>query len=757
MTSVENGGVVAAAAPKIRLVRCPRCRQVLPELPNVPVYKCGGCGIHLQAKIRPQIEETNSPSADSAHLSRLESSSSSSVHQSTVQDSSPSSVSGVTSLDLGSNTKDSTLVADDDRNSGEETGGSNRDASEEIEKDECGDQKLVQNVVDSDSYTKDQVVEDEVAHGEASPGCSTDSASVSTEVTSVEKQDVGVDSESEVEVPNVVATVEDHLEPRRPSSDVVSETMEGGLKVDVIKPNEQLNRLQERVRFDPKREADEFVSSELSEMLVDLTKSPTTRSCHAYYDGISSYEGTDDQVPGRPRPYSRSAYIHKPQSYMIAEEKPEGDYVLPSRNNLGLQYQQKKYHSPDMNLDSEEVTGIGHPASIWGRLETDDELLSLPPLHPRNSYMNGYESGSTSYQSHSGLHSNSNSHHPLVNAADIEQERIRLLRMVYELEDQLTRSCSLNDNVNRKVFSGNVRRDEHVPLNYGMDPRPYSREVSSWSQQQRQPSRIPFSAEATTNGRHKVDHHSSCYNPQEWKCSGQLPTHCSNHNRVFCRAHSGANLCNSYGSCPSSPQRHMGPEYSSIHGRTTMSCEQRNGRDNRDLNRYIRKKQHFAASKRHLRPVAGGAPFLACHFCLKQLQLPADFLLSKRKFHMLRCGACSEILKFSLENRTHLVLNSTEADHAPPRTSFHHESRSIANSSSGSFKQQKKAIPEKVIIKSNGKSPVETRDGTRPSYSPKNNKEKASAKTENEEIQGRGGSPLHRLMGYNTLSGVLRN
>ncbi|CAN1263028.1 Protein ENHANCED DISEASE RESISTANCE 4 [Linum perenne] len=48
MASVENGGVVAAAASKIRLVRCPRCRQVLPELPNVPVYKCGGCGIHLQ-------------------------------------------------------------------------------------------------------------------------------------------------------------------------------------------------------------------------------------------------------------------------------------------------------------------------------------------------------------------------------------------------------------------------------------------------------------------------------------------------------------------------------------------------------------------------------------------------------------------------------------------------------------------------------------------------------------------------------------
>ncbi|GAA0161683.1 hypothetical protein LIER_17939 [Lithospermum erythrorhizon] len=34
----------------IRLVRCPKCRKILPELPNIPVYKCGGCGKILQAK-----------------------------------------------------------------------------------------------------------------------------------------------------------------------------------------------------------------------------------------------------------------------------------------------------------------------------------------------------------------------------------------------------------------------------------------------------------------------------------------------------------------------------------------------------------------------------------------------------------------------------------------------------------------------------------------------------------------------------------
>ncbi|KAG9149774.1 hypothetical protein Leryth_021855, partial [Lithospermum erythrorhizon] len=34
----------------IRLVRCPKCRKILPELPNIPVYTCGGCGAILQAK-----------------------------------------------------------------------------------------------------------------------------------------------------------------------------------------------------------------------------------------------------------------------------------------------------------------------------------------------------------------------------------------------------------------------------------------------------------------------------------------------------------------------------------------------------------------------------------------------------------------------------------------------------------------------------------------------------------------------------------
>ncbi|KAL3517265.1 hypothetical protein ACH5RR_024167 [Cinchona calisaya] len=35
---------------KVRLVRCPKCENLLPELPDYSVYKCGGCGAVLRAK-----------------------------------------------------------------------------------------------------------------------------------------------------------------------------------------------------------------------------------------------------------------------------------------------------------------------------------------------------------------------------------------------------------------------------------------------------------------------------------------------------------------------------------------------------------------------------------------------------------------------------------------------------------------------------------------------------------------------------------
>lgn len=36
--------------PKLRVVRCPKCNQLLPEPPGYELYKCGGCGTLLKGE-----------------------------------------------------------------------------------------------------------------------------------------------------------------------------------------------------------------------------------------------------------------------------------------------------------------------------------------------------------------------------------------------------------------------------------------------------------------------------------------------------------------------------------------------------------------------------------------------------------------------------------------------------------------------------------------------------------------------------------
>ncbi|KAK8928889.1 hypothetical protein KSP39_PZI017647 [Platanthera zijinensis] len=64
-------------------------------------------------------------------------------------------------------------------------------------------------------------------------------------------------------------------------------------------------------------------------------------------------------------------------------------------------------------------------------------------------------------------------------------------------------------------------------------------------------------------------------------------------------------------------------------------------------------------AKCHCRPFSGGAPFVICCRCYKLLQLPADFLVSAEKIQKLRCGGCSEVLKYTFRPRTQSTHQTT--------------------------------------------------------------------------------------------------
>ncbi|KAL1197059.1 Protein ENHANCED DISEASE RESISTANCE 4 [Cardamine amara subsp. amara] len=200
--------------------------------------------------------------------------------------------------------------------------------------------------------------------------------------------------------------------------------------------------------------------------------------------------------------------------------------------------------------------------------------------------------------------------------------------------------------------------------------------------------------------------------------SGEMGNDRRNHGGWY----SGQLHNNTYSSYSASPQRPMEqPEYYPRYSHeivSDMEDHQRNtrhhGHHHHELelqNRRLQERQRVA--KRHIRPTAGGAPFVSCYRCSENLQLPVDFLIFKRKHHLLRCGTCTTVLRFSLQLRTHLVPDIS------------------ANRSNNSRSESPR---DRALSKS----------------------EKQSSSVQDEELPVTRGSPLHRLMGYSTVSQVFK-
>lgn len=67
--------------------------------------------------------------------------------------------------------------------------------------------------------------------------------------------------------------------------------------------------------------------------------------------------------------------------------------------------------------------------------------------------------------------------------------------------------------------------------------------------------------------------------------------------------------------------------------------------------------------KCHCRPFSGGAPFVICCRCYTLLQLPVHFLVSAERVQKLRCGGCSEVLKYTFRPRTQSTHQTTALKH----------------------------------------------------------------------------------------------
>ncbi|RAL54946.1 hypothetical protein DM860_013642 [Cuscuta australis] len=315
----------------------------------------------------------------------------------------------------------------------------------------------------------------------------------------------------------------------------------------------------------------------------------------------------------------------------------------------------------------------------------EGEILSVDKVP---FFMNCHGSPSTSRKSDFGP--------PSSGIIDPEPDRMELVRTIYELEDQI---CKMRlqsvANANRDPFHMNTMNSRGSPSTYRKsDFGPSSSTVAA---DPAGPDRIELLRKMIYELEDQIEKirrgngnclHSTYHSRQSQiprmpfsgvvhRCSAQLPfsgevQHCS------AQLPGGCIYCNT--PCSSSPS----PGHSSLSS----------------LERFHLREKY--AKMRHLLPVASGAPIIACHYCSEMLKIPADFGLFKRRFHRLRCHACRNILRFSVQNGKHVVPHFKEMVAPPPS-----EDDDISN-----------GTPENVGRES--------------------------------------ASPLHRLMGYSSVSQVMK-
>nr|DAD38600.1 TPA_asm: hypothetical protein HUJ06_012922 [Nelumbo nucifera] len=432
------------------------------------------------------------------------------------------------------------------------------------------------------------------------------------------------------------------------------------------------------------------ISEEFSGTLRDISKSPT-RSSHAYDGSVSSYDVWDDQCPDR-SPHLPESNLFGTKSCLelfSTKGRPTREDVFlyqKMRNNSDVQHQEKsssnEMHGLDVmgnfNWDKDELQepvrhGIGaqddlNPQESEGfhalqncRSEKEDDFLSRDSYRRRSPVF--YGNGSSSNYGHEAFVRSSS----LYSSGKLEYlDQIELLRKVNELIDQLNRSYNPREKLRGRVMARCSKQENHQPLLYYYEkPDAESLQFNDAKYPQNLPGpykptnrghknyafpQIPFSGMATHRQYHVDCSCSRCF-PEDRQCLTELPPSSMCYNKGPWGGHHGIRCCSPYGSTSSSQQQHMDSNFH-LHSFNTLSCEQ-NHMDHEVQKPYYRERPRSV--KRHCRPIAGGAPFIVCHSCWKLLQIPADFLLLRKRYHQLQCGACAKILKFSLYKRGPII------------------------------------------------------------------------------------------------------
>ncbi|XP_042510416.1 uncharacterized protein LOC122085880 isoform X2 [Macadamia integrifolia] len=567
------------------------------------------------------------------------------------------------------------------------------------------------------------------------------------------------------------------------------------------------------------------ISEELSGTPRNIPNSRTARSSHAYDASVSSFDGWDDQVPEHPTNLPKRSWFNDQvvSDFASKEERPRRKDMFMNQKIIDdpeLLRQLRKFFS----MSSDEKHGLAVMDSLkWeGSRFQEQEQVGSPNsdgLRPIKNHMssvseefwsresslrgfpNVYENGSPSNYGHGEFSSSTSAR----NSSKLDYlEQIELLRKVDELRDQLSRSYNQREMANEWCPARGAQQEKQQPPYYRseqLDP-----EVPHWydANHHRHPhvpfrtrrnrcqkcefSQMHFSGQSSNRTNH-VDYSCDHCCPEDWQSQSQFPPSITCCSKGPSRVHSGQMFNEPYNSSSATQQKYMDP-YFSLQGSRMHSQEQvhmvhdvqkkyvdpyfslqgskMRSQEQVHMVHHVQKKYYQNRPqpvKRHCRPIAGGAPYIMCYKCGQLLQLPEDFI-SQKKIHQLQCSACSQVLKFSLKNRTHIIPyypipavpppsevgNCSDYPQGDPVSYSEDCGPSMPSSSYSEANLKRKKKPVLKQSGNNSKTPIKASESPSASL---NVAKLDSSSMEGEVAPRPSTSALHRLMGYSSVREII--
>lgn len=551
---------------------------------------------------------------------------------------------------------------------------------------------------------------------------------------------------------------------------------------------------------------DEIIGNKLGGVLEDA-KPFATKTLHAYDASISSNDGWGDQVSDF---HSHQPLLPFDKSHRGAELVSNNKEVTRDEVPLNNMVSSETEVRNQTQKASPKSVNERHCPTILSDVSPPEGEIAAKTRYPFYDQMNmnvsSLKSAQTSFKStlswfeeeRDGLKSmqhfdqrnyENRNLPPPQKLETVERNQLELLRKVDELSNQLNRSYAHSRNtIDRLPPKGN-QQQRQLPFNHKKQSLPdletshqYGVDFPRHPHGTYKPSNsmpfqygYPLSGNVTNYRNHTNCSCSSVY-------SEELQQANVHYSGGQCRAYPDHVCYSLYSSGPSSPERHLHSRY------PLRSCELctvfRDHTDRVNNVESLPRRERRQSVKRHCRPIAGGAPFIACYKCCTLLYLPADSFLSSKGCHKLQCGSCSKVLMFSLERGIHVapyyqekvmlapsVINSSRGsnstrlsvyklrprdNHGDPSAYFEDGGLSILDGGSmdGESADSKPALGKHAKKLGNNK-----KNGTRAKRYGKRQVLDSGSPSYNEAESAREGgiAALHELMGYSTVSRILKS